>query len=952
MLAYNALTNNDILQYITQWHILPFSEHDKIVNILSQDKNIIKLLWLLRDKYLTIEKLDELTKKYTTIEDYTFVKNNDEFFENMTFFDYIQITDSKNIIKYFAKDIKPTNINYKSEIDKLFGYTSLIIEYDAQNNNPFGFGMQLNNMQLHNLNSLCRFIVFYNNLPQNNILSDIILPLNLQNDDNIKKIIFEDMNLKCNNNSYKFCCFCCDTSRYDKNKNSSFCRDELVMFLLKSKSVTLEYFDNVLKTNINNETIQVNSILYFMYRGFNKTFKYIMSNYPSIVESLDESQIFKSQEVCDYFLYNNCDIIFNLIEKGMTSLYNNVISYFFECKLFNQSHDVLYKIKDFLKKMNVHPEIYTSYFEPGDCQKIQNFVEHNKLLYIDNIVKTIITYNNPEFISNFSELTIDHKNICIKYLLDNGKFKSLLQVLEYVSRPIDKLHILIENGKYDDAFEYICNGNYICNCNLNNKPVLDRKYNDGEYFPPNHYVPVTVNLITEAGQNIDTKITTICSISKDIVKLIKYIQENDLCDANDRIKIIYDKLKRTDFNVRFLDLVRENKLYKLDQICREAFTYDNRCNMFDDIVDSTSICYISNFEENFNKLNIELQNMCIEHLSKTNNFNLLSKIIFNKYVTFEFDVKLSVLLKYKLYNEAIKYINDNKNKYINNDTQFLLKYVYENESNDNIMSFLKLVFGNVNATDKIYILSQLPKSLENFCDIFVILCDMLGANHGTINFVNEYKLSQHLQYFVDKDYDNYIIKNIVIQNMLNIGKFVAPYKENKMVIMTPNIYKKNVKNINNVIENYVIRDHNMLTIMYNYKKVLPYCFDMDLVELEIFFRSIQHTSYINDDLIFNNFNFKNNPDKAVYLFEYFIQHNFKKCLKAFLNNIPSPLNITGDYKRFTYNKEHILMAKNSEILNILIGFNKYYTPTSSSIKLLPVYTNMCSIVYKQNLNIN
>ena len=40
MIAYDVLTNNDLLQYITQWHIL--LPQSNIVNALSQDKNIIK----------------------------------------------------------------------------------------------------------------------------------------------------------------------------------------------------------------------------------------------------------------------------------------------------------------------------------------------------------------------------------------------------------------------------------------------------------------------------------------------------------------------------------------------------------------------------------------------------------------------------------------------------------------------------------------------------------------------------------------------------------------------------------------------------------------------------------------------------------------------------------------------------------------------------------------------
>jgi len=59
-LAYNALTNEDILKEITKWYIFDYIQYpDIFLDIICNENNIYKLDWLLTNKYITFKILDK-----------------------------------------------------------------------------------------------------------------------------------------------------------------------------------------------------------------------------------------------------------------------------------------------------------------------------------------------------------------------------------------------------------------------------------------------------------------------------------------------------------------------------------------------------------------------------------------------------------------------------------------------------------------------------------------------------------------------------------------------------------------------------------------------------------------------------------------------------------------------------------------------------------------------------
>ena len=183
----------------------------------------------------------------------------------------------------------------------------------------------------------------------------------------------------------------------------------------------------------------------------------------------------------------------------------------------------------------------------------------------------------------------------------------------------------------------------------------------------------------------------------------------------------------------------------------------------------------------------------------------------------------------------------------------------------------------------------------------------LSQDLNIIEFVNTYDLSHHLPQFTNKYYKNFLIKNIVIQNVLNTNSNTNIDNTNyKMVNVTPNIYKKNCKNISTIL-NYCVADHKMLITLYNYTKTIPHCLHISIKEVQTFLSSIQDKLTDND--IFNNFSFKQNyDDKTNYLLDYFIMNNMPTCLNAlFLYNT-----------HINYDDDHVKMASHLSILNILI----------------------------------
>jgi hypothetical protein len=895
-IARDVLTNNDLLRYITQWHILPLPKN--IINILSQDKNIIRLIWLLNDRHITMEELDKLTQKHTTIPG----KSTNEFFEKLSFLEYAYFINSKNIMNYFK--YTPKTINIDDEVKRLFTNASPFMTYD---------------------NSLPRFIAFYNNLPPNNIFTHIIPTLDLKNNDTIKDIINNDMATTCINDVCKFCCFC--SKPRHKSLEQKYTHDDLLLFLLKSKSIDVTYLDNILKNNVNKK---VRSILHFMYKNYEGTFNYVVDNYPDTITYINESIILSNQVIIDYFMFYNSKMLTKLVEKGATSLHNNIIDYLFEFVLNMQKHyhgiidgkkfvvplnDVANKglIIDVFNKLGIFKEI-VEFIGDGNLDeilKVRKFISD----YTSNFTKAVVTYNKPSFVYHFSNLkgyqfAIMHKKDITKYLFVNKHYKALLAIIdddECNIDPVNKLMVLVENSEYDKACEYLCfDENFSKNIFTNY--IFD--YN-GQDFNMN------IGDVTE--KNLILSYISI-KIAKYVCKILK--------ELPDKTDTICKKLESINYNLKFLDLEKEEKSNVVIKILN---VMNNNIYEFNDVINSTIICFLPNFEDNFKKLNSTQKNICVKYLSKTNNKQLLSKIILNRYITFDFDIKLDVLLNMKLYDVAIDFIEENFGDNINADTHDLLQYIYDNMPTN--IDIIKHIFTNTSKNNKILIINSLSQSLNNFCDIFIMMCDNLKSvsKKELSKFVNTYNLSKHINHFINNPSDNDIIKNITLQNLLNMGKPINFTVQNKMIYMTQNIYKKNVKNINDVIQNHIINDHNMLYVLYQYTKKLYQCPDMSLYELQTFLQKISFTENITDDLIYNNFNFEEGDIHCnKWLFDYLVKNNFKKCVRAFFlcmsNNKECQVKI--------FNKEHIKETKDGEMLNMLIKFNKYYEQTLTPLKFV------------------
>jgi hypothetical protein len=244
-------------------------------------------------------------------------------------------------------------------------------------------------------------------------------------------------------------------------------------------------------------------------------------------------------------------------------------------------------------------------------------------------------------------------------------------------------------------------------------------------------------------------------------------------------------------------------------------------------------------------------------------------------------------------------------------------------------------------------LNTLPKTINNFCEIFNILCDSLIdiknfeqyciqinniniaiphmsniflvsllTDEDIIKFVNEYNLSFHLDYF--KKSDNILIQNIVIQNMLNnkICHNVVP--THKMIKLSGDIYKKNVKNIDYILNNLIKCDYNMYVTLHNYKHELEDYKHIDMETLKTFLCHIQSTT-ISDDYIFKNYTISQNEENGHWFFDYFYKNKMSKCLDILFskNNV-------------TFSKNHVRNA-NTDIMNVLIKYKDGYINENSFV---------------------
>lgn len=1064
---YLVLTNNDLLKEITKWHILDHLDNDELlIKILCQEKNIDNLMWLLNKNYITMDILDKSAKLHIPKLNY--------FDHAPSFLDLAYFVNNSKITKYF-------NYDTKCKLD--------LIEYTQE---------------IFNNHS---FIRFYNFLPDNNLFNNSIYHLttyNLHDNIFIKKL-FDDMNY----DSFNHCITIGDYGT-QYNLDELHFNDDLLKFLIKGKLITLDFLDNIfVKDNTKNIVIR-KSIAYLLYKNFSETLKYVLYKCPGLLNN----DIFKDNTINDFLLSHNIETVVVLLENNISALHNECIEYLFKYKKFKSNiglGNIYTSIYNTFNKLKIYSNVITL-IDNSDIltlEKIHEYIKYNKFEYTCETTNNIIMCYSLKFIEHFNTLIIEMKNECSKYLI---KYEPKLMAKIILDTDInigfnDKVDILIENNMYDYAYDYI-----------SNYEIPEIIFNNSILLKLSGVLNLSMNILKLPGQiNSDTKRNKIYDtlqkmhISKKIINLIeqnkidewskiyKYLSS---CPIEFIDELIYDFIDTN--KVSFVELYKnwpqitnmKNHIHNIlsnnlfhsnndhnNNYNKTIHTYiNNYCiKIAEEQLNNIVTCYTSEFVDNFKSLSKNMKNKCLKYLLKNKESGLLSKIILDKDIVIEFNVKLKILLEFNQYEDAINCIlfNDGDkyeimekiyNSYtkiktnpdkqnsvsqlednilINNalneseihvNIQNLLEYVYNKKTD--IINVIKILFSKVHIQDKILIITNLPKSLDNFYDIFVMLCDTLFEeiftyhkmlycikNHIVENIINDFVIDDNNVYnydhdrhinkiepdinindfikcllsisdnnipiqtdepnikitntfpslmdnillktsninFMDLAYNtilnnqyimnfvneynlniqsnkfttNYIIKNIVIQNMLNKGTYDK--YENityKMIHMTPNIYKKNCKIIDVIINNVIIPDHNMLLTIYNYSNMFPKCFNVKLKELQTFLQFIQTT--ICDDDIYNNFLYGKkiwDDLNDQYLIEYFLKNNMPKCLNIYLNNC-----------NVKYYESHIKMAKKSELLNILVQhknlYLREYMPFKLSVKVQPEHGTTC---YKTNI---
>lgn len=922
---YYVLTNNDLLKEITKWYALDHLHSCKFINILCRDENIEKLTWLLNDKHTTINELNKLTARRTgyilPILYAGVPKKELKFYENMDFFDYAYIANSKKIIQYFSHDVENIYTRLDDEIYNILKYMKIFLDNNYKDHhNDDGPLFAVNNLNGNeNINLFINFMKFYNNLPQENILTEYVSPKISKN--TLEEYILKSINLDSTNGKQKFCGFC----RLESTLWCHLNEDVFIKFLLKSEIIELNFFDNILN-DIDGNIMRRKYMLYFIYKGYTETISYILHKFPEERIGLNDSPLFKNTKVCEYLIFNNYETMVGLAKNGV----NCIDKYLITELLRNYTYVSNSTIK-IMQYIETH-SIYKKFAEFAKCNKIEtlinlfNFAQKHNLLYTDDIITTIISHKDVDFIDNFKLLPNKMKNLCFEFISNNNFSSSISKVIfdnEIEINYMQKIHILTKIKQYNDAVNYICE--------INTVDQITFKHDD-------------IRII-----EIDDFTKTYCQLVKNIVSIL-----NNICP--EKIETLCDNIKKINITLDVIELAKINKLNNMihiNQYYYNILLQKNNINVLNSLV----ICYIPNFEENFDNLSLELKNICVEYLISKNNLELLSKIISRDEIVISNRIKLSIFLKYDMWEKAIAIICDENNNlplWQINNIHKLIDYIYQDSTNPNNIKCLGIIFKssrNNQIGDQITIINNLPKSLTNFYELFVMLCDILKTKpydldycdykrYTLIDFVNEYNLGRHLNEFINNNCDNHIIQNIVTQNMLNLGMCTNHifFDHTKQIILTTNIYKKNIKNIDHIINHIIIHDNNMLMVLFNYTKTILTHSRVTLTEVQTFLQKIQHEKLCDDMLYEKYFKIsdiymdKNTFNGTKWLFEYLIKHNYEKCLTTYFEGIP----------QCSYNMEHVKMAKNKAVFNVLTKFKHRYIKTQKKILLKKIkYLNMC-----------
>lgn len=675
-LAYMILTNNDLLYEITKWYILEhIDDHKKFIDIICKDKNIVKLVWLLDNNFITIDKINQITQQLT--KKFTGIHNN------LSFFDYAYYANSKNIIEYLSQNIDLTKLDLKTYVNNMFENEHL--STDAFKN----------------------FISFYNELPDNNLFDKIFTECDSPNIDILMDTLKTPVNHFGNFNLHIK-----EEVKYE---------DILFKFLIKSNLVTLEYLDNNLNYTDMDGIVLRKTIIYMISKNLHNSFDYLLYKYPNEKNNLINSGIFDDDAIHDY-LFKNCFEVYNMLLQNKVNVrYDKSIDLLLRIILTKKKQfyaniyigkrtmyvDVLINT---LKKLNVYPQIINC-IEKGEEKeiiKIHHYIKKNNLCLDNELLNSLILCYTDNLVEQFGLISIDMKNACVKYLQDKNDMQSLGKIILDKDINIEfneKLNILLKNEMYINAFDTICLSKdkikYVesfpsctkyekcindvfnkCFISTNIQPLLNHIYlNEDDYDIVNFF-----NLLVKQI-GLDDKLYIVNNLPKKLNKFYEIF--NIICDSIiDIIDICVEYCENLYLaKISSCEKVIENYehgLGRIYDIILDAGTgIEQAIKQLNDITSNkpnfVELCNNENLQNNnisnfVNEYNLSTQ---LDKFINSNNYliqnvviqNMLNKGLINDKITMKFKM---ITMTSNIYKKNIKNIDYVINNLVKNDHNMLV----------------------------------------------------------------------------------------------------------------------------------------------------------------------------------------------------------------------------------------------------------------------------------------
>ena len=422
---HNNYDKNTLLYTNKNYYVsnikIPFKEFiiDNNNNNIIIDNNI---LYINNGQY-TINSLINEIKKFLS-SDYEILYLNQQFHIKKIDFTLLESTLFKPIM--FHNSYK--NINF-------------IIE---NNNNLLTYSVD-------NINIINKYIIV-NNYNVNSLLIEL-------------RNLLNPINIKFNNQDYKFTIY--DTDYFNLIKNNNNILDLCGFYIV---SAIFTYVDNNLYIIYPGNKYNINDIIHI---GDNNNFiKAIVTNINNNNELVDFNIVEQYGELTHKILYDNNKNFYNIINNSITS---NTVSFYY----INTKNDKLYiknNNSNLIIVISIEHNIYTPFTLQNEIQykifeyfnktyfKLQDnnftFQSFNNITIINNNNNNILKYlgfnNNLELINN----NLEYSNIFIKYVNSNSYISDTninkiedINIKENIKKKLlngyDNIDILYDNNKFN-----------------------------------------------------------------------------------------------------------------------------------------------------------------------------------------------------------------------------------------------------------------------------------------------------------------------------------------------------------------------------------------------------------------------------------------------------------------------------------------------------------------------